>query len=183
MDLLSEYLVLFIILDLNLLKLCFQQYEVYENDNEGQEPGIAFTVPRDMADGYINNKREVYQFRFVENLYQTMIIILLMLSIRLKNCDKLHKSIHHPILIQVYPHKLRWPISPTPTLHLVQFKVSSFSKPTLLLSFSTCIFHDFFGRLRFLLPFTSNSNAFLKTYPSSLLNTSPYHLTPFAFSI
>ena len=31
-------------------------------------------------------------------------------------------------------------ISQIPTLHLAQFKASSFSKPTLLLSFSTCIF-------------------------------------------
>ena len=59
-------------------------------------------------------------------------------------------------------------ISSTPTLHLARLKVSS--KPTLLLfSFSTCVFLVFFGRPRFLLPFTSNSNAFLKTCPSSLL--------------
>ena len=58
----------------------------------------------------------------------------------------------------------------TPTLHLARFKASSFSKPTLLLSFSTCVFHVFFGRPRFLLPFTSKSNAFLKTCLSSLLN-------------
>ena len=32
-------------------------------------------------------------------------------------------------------------ISLTPTLHLTQFMASFFSKPTLLLSFSTCIFH------------------------------------------
>ena len=74
-------------------------------------------------------------------------------------------------------------VSPTPTLYLARFMASSFSKPTLLLSFSTCIFHVFFGHPRFLLPFTSNSNTFLKTYPSSLLNTCPYHLTPFAFTI
>ena len=72
--------------------------------------------------------------------------------------------------------------SPTPTLHLAQFKASSFSKPTLLLSFSTCVFHFFFGRPCFLLPFTSDSNAFLKTCPSSL-NTCPNHLTPFTFAI
>ena len=70
--------------------------------------------------------------------------------------------------------------SPTPTFYLARFKASSFSKPTLLLSFSTFVFHVFFGRPHFLLPFTSNSNAFLKTCPSSLLNTCPYHLTPFA---
>ena len=60
---------------------------------------------------------------------------------------------------------------------------SFFSKPMLLLSFSTCVFHVFFGCPRFLLPFTSNSNSFLRTCPSSLLNTCPYHLTPFAFAI
>ena len=61
-------------------------------------------------------------------------------------------------------------ISPTPTLYLTQFKASSFSKPTLLLSFFTCIFHIIFGHPCFLLPFTSNSNSFLKTvthHPSS----------------
>ena len=96
----------------------------------------------------------------------------------------------NPTLIQYYPRKWGWPdlptltaISPMPTLHLARFKASSFSKITLLLSFSTCVFHVFFGRPCFLLPFTSNSNAFLKTCPSSLLNTCPYHLTPFTFAI
>ena len=70
-------------------------------------------------------------------------------------------------------------ISPTPTLHLARFFASSFFKPTLLLSFSTCDLHVFLGRPCFLFPFTSNSNAFLKTWPSSLLNTCLYHLTPF----
>ena len=67
-------------------------------------------------------------------------------------------------------------IPPTPTLHLTWFNASSFFKPTLLLSFSTCIFHVFLGRPRFLFPFTLNSNTFLKTCPSSLLNTCPYGL-------
>ena len=61
----------------------------------------------------------------------------------------------------------------TPTLNLARFMASFFSKPTLLLSFSTCVFHVFFGRPHFLSPFTSNSNAFLRTCPSSLLNTCP----------
>ena len=65
-------------------------------------------------------------------------------------------------------------ISPTPTLHLALFQASSFFKPTLLLSISTCIFHVFFDHPPFLLPFTSNSNAFLKTCSSSL-NTSHAH--------
>ena len=37
--------------------------EVDEEGNEG--PLVSFTVPRELADGYINNKREVYSFRFV----------------------------------------------------------------------------------------------------------------------
>ena len=56
-------------------------------------------------------------------------------------------------------------ISPTHTLYLARFNASSFFKPTLLLSFSTCIIHVFLGRPCFLFPFTSNSNAFLKTSP------------------
>ena len=56
-------------------------------------------------------------------------------------------------------------ISPAPTLHLARFNASSFFKPTFLLSFSTCIFHLFCSRPHFLFPFTSNSNAFLKTCP------------------
>jgi len=91
----------------------------------------------------------------------------------------------NPILIQVYPRKRGWlgftpaAISLTLILHLARFMASFFSKPMLLLSFSTCIFHVFFGRPGFLLPLTSNSNAFLRMCPSSLLNASPYHLTPF----
>ena len=81
----------------------------------------------------------------------------------------------------IYPNLTA--ISLTPTLYLAQFKASSFSKPTLLLYFSTWVFHIFFGCPRFLLPFTSNSNVFLKTCPSSLLNTCPYHFTLFAFAI
>ena len=70
-------------------------------------------------------------------------------------------------------------ISPTPPIHLAWLIGSSFSKPTLLLSFSTCVFPVFFGQPRFVLPFNSDSNAFLKTCPSSLFNTCSYHLTPF----
>ena len=39
---------------------------------------------------------------------------------------------------QIYPTLAA--ISPTSTFHLARFMASSFSKPTLLLSFSTCIF-------------------------------------------
>ena len=82
---------------------------------------------------------------------------------------------------QIYPTATA--ISRTPTLHLARFKSSSLSKPTLLLSLSTCVFLVFLGRPRLILPFISNYNAFLRTCPSSLLNTCPYHLTPFAFAI
>ena len=74
---------------------------------------------------------------------------------------------------QIYPTLTA--ISPMPTLHLARFMASSFSKPTLLLSFSACIFHVLFGRPHV----TSDSNAFLKTCPSSFLNICPYHLAPF----
>ncbi|XP_020618897.1 kinesin-like protein KIF6 [Orbicella faveolata] len=37
-------------------------YEAYEDEGGGS--CIAFTVPKDLADGYINNKKEVYKFRF-----------------------------------------------------------------------------------------------------------------------
>ena len=73
-----------------------------------------------------------------------------------------------PIVIRAYPRKWGW-LDPTPTLHLARFNASSIFKPTLLLSFSTCIFHVFLGRPHFLFPFTSNSNTFLKTCPLSLL--------------
>ena len=74
-------------------------------------------------------------------------------------------------------------ISLTPSLHVARFMVSFFFKPMLLLSFSTCVFHIFFGSPRFLLPLTSNSNTFLRTCPSTLLNTCLYNLTPLAFAI
>lgn len=37
-------------------------YEIFED--ESGNSSISFTVPKDLADGYINNKREVYKFRF-----------------------------------------------------------------------------------------------------------------------
>ena len=68
----------------------------------------------------------------------------------------------NPVSIWVYPRKQIYStitaISPTPTLHLARFMASS-SKPTLLLSFSTCVFQVFFGRPCFLLPIISNSNS------------------------
>ena len=107
------------------------------------------------------------------------------INIQLKKffCNTDQSQLINPTLIRVYPRKPGWPDLPQSNSNLTQFTVSSFSKPTLLLSFSTCVFHVFFGCPYFLLPFTSNSTAFLKTCPSSLLNTCPYHLIPFAFAI
>ena len=61
-----------------------------------------------------------------------------------------------------------------PTLHFDQQSVSSLLKPTFTLSSSTCFFHVPFSLPFFLLPSTSNSNCFLKTWRSYLLNTWPY---------
>ena len=104
--------------------------------------------------------------------------------------ESMNQSIN-PILIRVYPvNRGDWIYpsgnlsnshSPSCSIHGVLFLQTN--ALALLLHFSTCIFHIFFGRPRFLLPLTSNSNAFLRTCPSSLLNTCPYHLTPFTFAI
>ena len=99
----------------------------------------------------------------------------------------------NPISIRVYPHKRGWsnfnmtPKSPFRGVVIMKLLLLlphsnsnlsnshspsrsmafSFSKPTLLLSFSTCVFHVF-GHPRFLLPVVSNSSTFLITCPSSL---------------
>lgn len=49
----------------------FKLYEIFED--ESGNSSISFTVPKDLADGYINNKREVYKFRFVVNLYKELV--------------------------------------------------------------------------------------------------------------
>lgn len=49
----------------------FKLYEIFED--EGGNSSISFTVPKDLADGYINNKREVYKFRFVVNLFKELV--------------------------------------------------------------------------------------------------------------
>ena len=91
-------------------------------------------------------------------------------------------------MIRVYTHLTvpRWPDLSHSNGNLSNFHSPSrlihgipFSKPALLLSLSTCVLHVFLGRRRLFFPFTSNANSFLKTCPSSLLNTCPYHLTPF----
>ena len=60
-------------------------------------------------------------------------------------------------------------IFPTPTLHLARFKASSFSKPTLLLSFSTCIFTSSLVILASSCPTVQTSTLFSKYahHPSS----------------
>ncbi|RMX61147.1 hypothetical protein pdam_00016689 [Pocillopora damicornis] len=55
----------------NRLLSAFKLYEIFED--EGGNSSISFTVPKDLADGYINNKREVYKFRFVVNLYKELV--------------------------------------------------------------------------------------------------------------
>ena len=92
-----------------------------------------------------------------------------------------HVGTHHQSSIQFWSGFI--PVNGGGRIYPTRFMASFFSKPTLLLSFSTCVFHVFFGCPRFLLPFTSNSNVFVRTCPSSLLNTCPHYLTPFAFAI
>lgn len=48
------------------MKLCVScSCQVYSVDNEEQSGGsLEFVVPRDLADGFINNKRESYRFRW-----------------------------------------------------------------------------------------------------------------------
>ncbi|XP_057876728.1 kinesin-like protein KIF6 [Melospiza georgiana] len=41
-----------------------QQAGSYSVDNEESLPSLEITVPRDLADGFINNKRESYKFKF-----------------------------------------------------------------------------------------------------------------------
>ncbi|NXK60862.1 KIF6 protein, partial [Sylvietta virens] len=41
-----------------------QQAGSYSVDNEEPMPSLEITVPRDLADGFINNKRESYKFKF-----------------------------------------------------------------------------------------------------------------------
>uniref|UniRef100_A0A8C0Z8M8 Kinesin-like protein n=1 Tax=Cyanistes caeruleus TaxID=156563 RepID=A0A8C0Z8M8_CYACU len=38
--------------------------QLYSVDNEEHLPSLEITVPRDLADGFINNKRESYKFKF-----------------------------------------------------------------------------------------------------------------------
>ena len=95
---------------------------------------------------------------------------------------------HHPVLIQVYPCKWGWPDLLYPILIPISISLNSRHPPSpnqhscspspLESSMSS-----FIGNPHFLLPFPSNSNIFFKTYPSSLLNTCPYHLTPFLHSV
>ena len=51
------------ILNLILNLFCYQIYELEDDDDVGQ-PIVTFTVPRDLADGFINNKKENYKFRY-----------------------------------------------------------------------------------------------------------------------
>ena len=92
-----------------------------------------------------------------------------------------------PILIRVYPRKQGWPDLPHSNRNLSNSRSPSrLIQGILLLQTNTLalLLHLHLPRLLWLslLPFTSYSNAFLKTCPSSL-NTCLYHLTPFTFAI
>ena len=50
-----------------LMPLCEQIFEV---DKRDAGDTIALSVPRDLADGFINNKKEEYKFRF-EKIFAT----------------------------------------------------------------------------------------------------------------
>ena len=67
-----------------------------------------------------------------------------------------------------------------PTLHFERQSVYFLLKPTSIFSSSACFFHILFGLHFFLWPSTSISNALLKKWPSSLLNTWPYQWILFA---
>ena len=94
-----------------------------------------------------------------------------------------------PILIRVYPQKRGWldlshfgsnPFSSHSQSHLIHSIL--FLQTNSCCPSPFCVFHVF-GRPCFSVPFFSNSNTFFKTCPSFLLNTCPYHVTPFAFAI
>ena len=38
-------------------------FQLYDIDEEDGNPRVSFTVPKDVSDGFINNKKEVYKFR------------------------------------------------------------------------------------------------------------------------
>ena len=95
----------------------------------------------------------------------------------------------NPILIRVYPRKRGWPDLPHSNSNLSNSHSPSRSiHGILLLETNTLalLLHLPLPRLLWSsslpLAFTSNSNAFIKTCPSSLLNKCLYHLTPFAFA-
>ena len=71
-------------------------------------------------------------------------------------------------------------IARTLSLHLYRFRVSSFFKPIISVSSSTCFLQVFSCRLCFLLSLTSRSSATLKTLSSSLLSSCPYHVISLA---
>ena len=71
-------------------------------------------------------------------------------------------------------------ISPTPTSSCLIQGILLFQTNALALFLHLRLPHLLWSSL---LPFALHFNAFIKICPSSLLNTCPYHLTPFAFAI
>lgn len=51
---------LYIVLQIVYFSL-FQLYEIDEDDES--HPRLTITVPRELADGFVNNKKENYKFR------------------------------------------------------------------------------------------------------------------------
>ena len=91
-------------------------------------------------------------------------------------------------MILVYPRKWGWPDLPHSGSNLSNSHSPCCSTQCILLlqnNTAALLLHlhfpFFLGRPRFLFPCTSNSNVFFITYPSSLLNTCLYHITPFTF--
>ena len=95
----------------------------------------------------------------------------------LGHCQSINQTIN-PILIQIYPYKGRWPDLPHSNSSLSNSHSPSRLIHGILLQTSTralaLLLHLCLPRLLW---------SSLLPLPSSLLNTCPYHLTPFAFAI
>jgi kinesin family protein 6/9 len=48
----------------HILFLFFEHIKIYELENKESNDLITFSVPKDAAEGFINNKKEEYRFRF-----------------------------------------------------------------------------------------------------------------------
>ena len=97
---------------------------------------------------------------------------------------------YHPVLIWFYPRKWGWPDLPHPNSNLSNSHYPSHSiqgilllqTNTLALLLHLCLPHLLWSSL-LALALHFKLQCFSQTCPSSLLNTCPYHLSPFAFAI